>query len=501
MFIKKKLFLTKLLICFFSFFSFAQGSTNECKSVLDFLTSPGIKIHNLLEGNPIFNVIQKTNVRDILTTPTGLFYNKNDFLSPQIDINFFFTQIPGGIAFPSKELQHVFNMSTIDNIFKLSSILLNGKQYSSIDFPFIINTFGYITVNDVRLGSIIQGSYELQKNILLYGQIPWTYNAYYLSLPSETQSTISTEISQLQLNKHQNKKNESGRDIIIEHTVADFFGLERSILGLLYKSEQEQVNIEARLLLPPAIIKQGIIGGNFKNIPELKPEFSFKKFIVNILEPSTTGYETNIDRLFTNTIDQIVSTIYGNSFGQNGYGLSPSIHLRFPIKHALSLNLYGTYIYNFETKRILYGYKNTLTKFPKIDENTTETEACKILSLFDKELINKISLYPVDVYFSQGNETQGTISIQSTNINEKICLGIDMWHKFSTQITGQSYRKNIIIPQRQFDATQINLFVDVELFRKIKESDITFQFLFQSTLYATGIGKEYGGKIQLTYTF
>lgn len=500
---KKKLFLKKLFFSLVSIFYLAIKPDEECKSVISFLTSPGIKIENLLYEDSPFNLIRTTNTRDILTTPTGLFYNQNNFFLPQVNIDFFFIQISGGIALSpdSKELISLFNMPTIDGVFKLSSVLLNGKQYSAIDFPFILNTFRYITVNDIRLGSIIQGSHEIKKNILLYAQIPFTYNAYYLSLPPETQSTLSTEIAKLQFSEKENKNKKDERNVIIEHTVADFFGIERSIIGLLYKSEEERVNIEGRIFFPSGIIKRGIIGGNFSNIPEIIPQFSFKQFIFDILAPSTIKYETNIDSVFTNTIDKIVGTIYGNAFGQDGYGISPSIYLRFPIEKSLSLNLYGTYIYNFSTKKTIYGYKNTLTNVPKIKENITETEACTILSLFDQEFANKISLYPANVLFSYGNETQGSISIQSTNSKEKISLGLDMWHKFSTQITGNSGIKNIIIPERQFDATQINLFVDLELFKNLKNSDIIIQFLFQSSLYAVGIGKEYGGKIQLTYVY
>lgn len=500
---KKKLFLKKLFSAIVSVLFLAIRADEECKSVLAFLTSPDIKIQNLLYENSPFNLIQTTNTRDILTTPTGLFYNKNNFFLPEVSIDFFFIQIPGGIALSpnSKELISLFNMPTIDSIFKLSSILLNGKQYSAIDFPFILNTLKYVTVNDIKLGSIIQGSYEIKKNILLYAQIPLTYNAYYLSLPPETQSTISTEIAQLQFSKKENKSKKNERSLIIEHTVADFFGIERSIVGLVYKSEEERINIEGRIFFPSTIIKRGIIGGNFNNIPEMTPQFSFKQFIFDILEPSATKYETNINSLFTNTIDKIVGTIYGNAFGQNGYGISPSIYLRFPIEKSLSLNLYGTYLHNFSKKKILYGYQNTLTNFPKIKENITENEACNILSLFNKEFANKISLYPVQASLSHGNETQVSISIQSTNSKEKICLGLDMWHKFSTQIKGNWQSKNIIIPEKQFDATQINLFVDLELFKNIKNNDIIIQFLFQSSLYAVGIGKEYGGKIQLTYVY
>ena len=87
---KKKLFLKKLFFSLVSIFYLAIKPDEECKSVISFLTSPGIKIENLLYEDSPFNLIRTTNTRDILTTPTGLFYNQNNFFLPQVNIDFFF---------------------------------------------------------------------------------------------------------------------------------------------------------------------------------------------------------------------------------------------------------------------------------------------------------------------------------------------------------------------------------------------------------------------------
>lgn len=483
-----------------------RTNDHTCLDILALLTSPDIQITQFLKSY-FYKEITNTVIRDILTTPTELYYNNSDFFNEHINVNISVLAMPDGIFFNScsKNISTVFNTAgLVSSFMKIEQSLLNGTKYASLNIPLLSECLYYIGTNAIKTTAVLEGMYEFNNNFYCYAQIPLTYQLYYPSIPSEMQSTISMEITQLNFdplaNQSHLKENENSKNIIINHSVADFFGLERSIFALHYNIFEEISGLELRMFIPGCIFQRGIIGGDFSSSLNKNTAFSFKDFILNIIDPLTEKNSGSCETLLLNSADSLVAATYGNAFKNKSFALSPSLQVHFPLSFSMYINGYFSYIYNFPYQKIAFGYTPINKKNYDLSyETTNEKEACQILSFFDAEFINRIQLEPFPSRFFDGSELQGSISIQTVTSTESIILGLDLWHK----------KKSIVQPLNKVDlffsesaaATQINLFSSLELFKNTACHAFTIQFLIQASLYSSGIGKDFGGKIQLEYFY
>lgn len=496
----------KFILSFLILSSFLYSSDSDCITVLNFLTSSQINITELLKTY-LYKRVNSINQRNIVTTPTGLYYNNSDFFSNHLSLNVFCLTMPSGVYFTecSNKLSSLFNLSEIVNKFiVITDNILSGTKYASLNLPMLAKCVDYIAVNGIRTGGIAEGMFEINKSCFAYFQLPLLYQLYYISVPSEMQSTISMEITQLNfdpLAAETNKLYEnSSRDVIIQHSVFDTFGFDRSILGFHYNFFEEVFGLDCRLFFPGKDIKEGIIGGNFSlACLTNKVKFSFKDLILGFIDPVLEKKNLVFENLLLDSIDKLVLATYYKPFKNSFYGISPALQMRIPIMSELFLNGYLSYVYNFSKQSIAYGYVPCdKTKF-NLNYNTEDPqEACQILSFFGNEFVNRISLQPINSTLCEGDEFQGVFSIQSQTSSESILLGIDLWAKNESKNIPAS---NTIIYGNVPSACQFNLFTALELYKTFCNNPFNIQFFIQATTYSSGIGKEFGGKVQIEFFY
>ncbi len=476
----------------------------NCKDIFQFLYQT-VSLKDVLSEN-IFNLYgaQGINYRNIVTTPIGLYYNNIDSLFNNFGINIFYLEMPNGVLFgESNKVSAIIDPKGLVDFYNEKIIsLLKNTVYGSINVPFLGEALDYINILQKRLGCIIQGAYQLNNDVFMYLQLPFVYTIYHPNMPSELQGAISMEVAQFNFSPNKievnsiNKNN--SRDLIIKHTVYDTFGLDKSVLGISAKWCDEIINTDLRLLLPGMDIFENNIGGNYENAKNKFSELGLKKLLINLINDESN--KINFDEIgskFLIGFDRLVFSTYYNSFAYQPLGISPSLLIQIPLPKLIFIDFYLSYIYNFSQSRIGCGMKKYKQQLDDtIDfENLSIEDACKDFNILVEILEQKLIPELFEGTFYSGNEYQTSLSLRSTISDTAVAIGLDYWHKEKSFIL--PLMPNSLIIEQSNKAYQLNSFVNFEYYTYLFCFPISISAFFQATLSSSGIGKEYGGKLQL----
>lgn len=512
---KKKFSLAQfilLFLCNMSLYNVIHVSAlANCKDIFQFLyQNSGLK--DLLKEN-IFNTYgaRGINYRSVVTTPIGLYYNQTDSLFNNFSIAFFYLNTPNGVLFgENNNLSALINTRSLVDLYSQKIIsLLEDTPYVSFNAPFFGQSFYYINIIQKRFGFTIQGAFELSNNLFMYGQLPFIYNIYYPSIPSEIQAVISMEVAQFGFNQNElqtghnfNKKNTS-RDIIINHTVYDTFGLDKSVIGICSKWCDEIINTELRLLLPGRDIFQNNIGGDYEKSKNKISSLQLKDLLINLIH-GTGNNNIDINDLKSKILigfDRVILGSYYNPLSYQTLGISPSIICHIPCSNKIFIDTYLSYIYNFSQKVIGCGMREYNNQFDHVIdfENLSEVNACQYLESFTKILEEKLIPELCEGTLSNGAEYQAALAIRSTVSDMSLVLGMDFWYRALSVFIPVFPNKLLINTMNA--AMQWNGFFNFEYYIDICSLPLTISCIFQTTLFSKGIGSEFGGKLQLSMQY
>lgn len=478
---------------------------DQCSPIVQFLFNT-LKIQNIVK-NSFFNLYGSGCIveRSIITTPIGLYYNFQQNTFNNINASFFILNSNRGISFNNKNSISAFITpeSYIKNINEHIFPFLKNTRYESFNLPFFGETLDYISVYAKRIGFILNGTYQFNDNIAAYIQLPFVYKVFHPNMPSEIQGVISMEVDQIFSNDNilqekpvRNQKN--SRDIIIEHSVIDFFGVSNSVLGIMKKLCDEKFIIEGRILLPGKNFYSQILGGNIEKAFNINSNsISIKNTLIDLITNNkiTDQNSQKIKNMLYTITDRTVLGSYYNSLNDEPLGFSPSIIAKIPLKKGFYIDFYGTYIYSFNQERKGIGMKNNYTynsKNYENSENLSEKESCDLLSYFTHILEERFIPSPINGIFIHGNQFQASFEIRSSVSDMTVSLGLDAWHKTKSSFIPS--QMNIII-DTLISTTQCNLFSNFEYYGYICQIPFTLQFIAQATIYSYNISKDFGGQI------
>jgi hypothetical protein len=489
--------------------SFLSASVN-CKDLFQFLyQNSGLK--DILKEN-IFNTFgaKGINYRSFVTTPIGLYYNGTDAFCNNISGALFYLTTPKGVILGEKNsFSALINSRSLVDLYSDKIInLLQDTPYVSFNAPFLGQAFDYISILQKRIGFSLQGAYQLNNNLFMYAQLPFIYTIYYPSIPSEIQGVISMEVAQFGFNQDVAEqdflpKKKNSRDLIIEHTVYDTFGLDRSVIGFYSQWCNEIINTELRFLFPGKDIFQNNIGGNYENAKKKIPSLDLKNILMGLID-RTNADKINLEELQSNLLsgfDRVILGSYYNPLSYQTMGISPSLICRIPCNNRIFFDGYLSYVYNFSKQVIGAGMRCYDNQFEnEIDFDTiSESDACKYLDSFTRILEQKLIPELCSGTLSNGAEYQAALSIRSTVSDMSLALGADFWYRAASLFLPAV--PNVLAMQSINAAMQLNGFFNFEYYIDSFCMPFTISCIFQATLYSQGIGAEYGGKIQATMQY
>jgi hypothetical protein len=487
------------------------SALTDCKDIFQFLyQNSGLK--DLLQEN-IFNIYgaRGINYRSVVTTPIGLYYNQTDSLFNNFSIAFLYLNTPNGVLFgENNNLSALINTRSLVDLYsqKISNFL-EDTPYLSFNAPFFGQSFHYINIIQNRFAFMVQGAFELSNRFFLYGQLPFIYNIYYPSIPSEIQAMISMEITQFGFNQKELEagnnsiKKNTSRDVIINHSVYDTFGLDKSVIGIGSKWCDEMINTELRLLLPGRDIFQNSIGGDYEKAKNKISSLQLKNLLINIID-GTGNNKIDINDLKSKILtgfDRVVLGSYYNPLSYQTLGISPSMIFHIPCNNKIFIDAYLTYIYNFSQEVIGCGMRKYNNQFDRVIdfENLSEVNACKDLDSFTKILESKLIPELYEGTLSNGAEYQAALCIRSTVSDMSVGLGTDFW--YCAQSVFMPINPNKLLINTINPAMQWNGFFNFEYYIDFCSMPLTISCFFQATVFSKGIGKEYGGKLQLSMQY
>jgi hypothetical protein len=488
-----------------------QLCSQKCSTIIEFFFNT-LKL-NTIPKQPIFKLYGSSGIteRSIVTTPIGLYYNFQQNTFSNISIDFLLLNSVNGVYFGSDNRVSSFIMpeSYIKGITSNIYPFLQNTRYEIFDLPFFGQSLDFISIEAKRLTCMINGTYAFNDTCFSYIQVPCIYKVFHPSMPSEIQGAISMEVSQLSsvdnqlLNQHSIGSQESSRDIIIEHSVVDFFGVDNIVFGLGKKIFDEKIIFDGRILLPGKNIRDNIIGGNIKKGFNYKQRLSLKNILIELIENNSLleAEQGKIKNMLFTMVDRIVLGSYYNSCDDMCPGLSPSIVAKIPIVKGFFLDFYGSYIYSFNQERAGIGIvKNDEYNEDdyKSREDLSEKEACRVLSKFSKILYNRFIPVPCYGVFIPGGQFQGSFAVRSTVSDMTVALGVDAWHKKASEFIPST---NALDIADLLSSTQCNLFFNFEYYGYFCSIPYSFQCMGQITVYSQNISKDFGGKISLAIEY
>lgn len=481
----------------------------DCSAILNLLYNT-LGVDQIITKN-IVNTYGSNAVieRSFVTTPVGLYYLNQDSLYSHFSLNIFYLVIPEGVVFGK-------NGNTIGALFCPQSLVpfynnkitdfLDQTPYSIVDFSYLAKMFNFINVIEKKVGCSVDGAYQLDSGLLIYMQFPFIFKVFHPSMPSEMQSVISMETAQFGFNPSIPSQNtlsgRSSRDILMKHSVYDTFGIENPVIGIYKDFFEETIGVELRCLLPGIDIFTSSIGGEYSRSLSNKIQKNYLRYLlesmINNPQNKPLDYEVLKNNILT-AVDRIIYSGYYLPYSYDPFSLSPSIILKIPLGKGFFINTYLSYIYSFskERKGVVNKEVHNIFLEPINIDNLQTQKACNLLDLLLQDLSNKIIPTVAEGYFFPGYQLQGNIVLKTVVSDMSISLGADMWFKSASMFTTNFCEKSVYYSDLS-SACQLNGFVNIELYRDFFCFPITFSFAAQASVYAEGIGKEFGGKIQLS---
>jgi hypothetical protein len=507
------------LTIFFILFKDIKSSTGntDYKAILDFLLLPDIQMNTLLQKY-VYDNSNKASCRDLLTLPILLYNNITYPYKTNININFFYSGILTGVYF--NECQKGINsiVDTGDLSKRVNDIFekfFSSTPYAASNFPLIGDLFENVIINQQRLGFAIDGAWA-NDCFAIYAQVPFLYQINYISTDSQTQNRLSDELNALIDSNPKMPNNPTApQDFIKQHLVADFFGIDRSLVGLIIKNiSNKPINIELRFFIPTgAEFKSGLIGGNYLNTPIEKTSFSLIPFVEDFFNPNNkkeynpVSGKSSFENLFELMLDRITDAGFNMPFSNKPFAISPSFIADFDLGKGFIVSYYGTYIYEFSKSIYKYGYyKVDLKEFDLPYNTMNNKEAYETLLFFDEQFKERVLLKPFYAIVTPGWQVQSNIAIITKCKDVSTRLGVDFWYQSSESIKiSEENNKNLNIKKLYFtnkdSSTQIKIFGSIDLLRNYLEIPWSFMFKAEIPVYTYSFGKEFGLSIVIETVF
>jgi hypothetical protein len=511
--------------------SINNSYNSDCMSYKDMLSlivgSP-INMNEMLEKY-IYRYTNKIVTRDILTMPIGLYNNEPYAYQDKIGLNLFYSGISQGVYFNN-------NLTGINNVVDVGDLtqqindifesLFSSSKFASANFPLIGDLFENIIIRQQRLGGVIQGGYNLG-NFCVYAQIPLEYQIQYIFATPEAQSKLTDELDNLvdhgevyeKLNNDCNGDSDSSLNFIKETMVADYFGLDRSVLGLVYKNICESpASLEFRIFTPGLDFKKGLIGGNYSNVANQKSDFNFVKFLQGVLsDKNSTCYdavssENSFENIFKLMLSRVTDATYNVPFSSKSWAFSPSLILSFDLGKGFYFDSYLTYIYSIPNEQTKYGYKSINPKLYNINyaeilkDDAPQSYAYDTLNFFGEQFKERILLEPFSVIVDPGWELQYNFALVTLDMDTSTRCGFDIWYKSAETFSGISLidfeSNNLKLNYTNTcSAIQGKVFAGLETLKDFCCLTWFIGARIDATVFSNGIGKEFGFSINLETLF
>lgn len=467
---------------------------------------------------PIFSLfgVNGNVMRPILTNPSMIYYHGRENTFSNVTISgFLFLSGNNGIFFNGKHSAFGFInlVGTAKKIMEYGTALQN-TQYELLNFPFLAESINSVNIQNKAIGFTLEGTYQLDEDLFLYTQIPFVYNILHPWLPSEVQGRYSTAVGYIFDNNSVMARNndmtsidkKSSRDVIIEKTVVDSFGIANTIIGLGRKFCDEKIFIEGRVFLPGYTIKSAMLGGNMKKGLEVFPRIPMKIIIDSLIEQKELPSDLMLDiqSAFSAISNRVVLGSYYYEQSDDFWRISPSLVLQLPIGYSFYADCYLTYIYSFNMmKPCVAMCANDTHLAGKIAEinsisSFSDKTVCELIdnafSVWEHYLVPGV-FYGTWV---PGNQFQGSFSLRSQVPDMTIACGVDTWYQGQSTCIPQKqgWIVNIIDP-----AVQCNLFFNFEYYFTLCCLPVAFQCMVQATVFNRNIQEQYGGKLSFSVEY
>lgn len=449
-------------------------------------------------------------VRPCLTNPILLYYNNTQNTFSNIGASVYMLSSREGVFF--KDINNISGfidfVGTAKNVVNYSNAIEN-TQYELLNFPFLAESMYSVAIKNKMLGFVLEGTYEYGDSAFFYCQMPFQYSIFYPSLPSEIQGRFSTAVgyalkpSSDDLSIAPNPVQKSSRDVIIENTVVDSFGLTNTILGCGKKICDERIIIEGRIFLPGKTFKSGLVGGQIIDGFSYLPNIPVKVIIDNIIEQKELPYSLLLDLEMAGQYisKRVILGSYYYDPAEEPCRVSPSCILKMPIGYSFYADFYVSYIYSFskEARGIAMQKNNSQLESKIANINSfsgkySEEESCNIVNTALDVWKNYLVPVVCSGVYIPGQQFQGSFAIHSSASNLIVALGIDAWHQMESSF--RSSRDDLRICAMNA-ATQCNLFCNFEYYFDSDKFPLMIQCILQATVFNRNIQEDFGGKLSI----
>ena len=514
-FISKKLYFIVIILFILQYkHIYSKGYIDQekmsCKELFSLVIDAPFKLQKIVK-NQLYKNIRAYQQRSILTNPITL--PENSFLFNQDK------HLGMGIYFLSQPEIKFGNSSQITDIVNFNDFLgkdifdelLSLTEFGAINFPVIGDLFNYVSISSYIIPLILHGSYFINDTFCMYIQLPFNYQANFPSVPEQVATKFDVEFAQLEPRSiddgndpYAYQKKNICHDGIRKKVVADSFGIAQSVLGARWYFNDELLCLEARAFFPGMTFKRGLIGGDFTAANKTKTAFSMTSFISDVLNDNVVNAKEEFGTLFNSMLSRIIASTYDTSNQYDPAAISSTVSGLVPLHQNIFLSLYGSYLYNFASKKTMYGYVPIqYASLAYIDDNNlSELQACQALRSLDEEAVHRIFLYGAEGGLQRGPEIQGIIGLK-TDVNDiAIHIGCDLWHRMAgdSWINNQRIASSLVFHQPT-SASMINGFFKVDIFTDYSIGTFAFSFSGQGSFIAKNIGMMFGLGLDCSFIF
>lgn len=467
----------------------------------------------------IYENTNRAICRNPLTLPINLYNNSAYSMQNNLTLNVFYIGLFDGIYFNDHQnnITSVINVGNLTNeVNDLFEKLFSLTQFSSVNFPLIGDLFENIQIRQQRFGGIFQGGYNINNNFLCYLQVPLMYQIQYIYVNQQEQEKLTDELDVL--SEHGTvvpvyPQTDYSETFIKNSMVVDYFGIDRSCIGLLYKDFFcLPISLELRVFLPTGCeMKYGLIGSNYSNTYKDNVSFNLPLFLRNMMSSygsncfNPSSGEDNFENIFYNMLRKITDATYNFPFSQKPLALSPSFLMSIDLGRGFFVDTYLTYIYEIPKTLNRYGYSVVNSKLFNLDyENMNETESYNTLLFFGEEFLERIILKSFDATVYSGQIFQANMALVTMVSDISTRLGFDFWYQAPEKVIpntcNYNIMNNIIFTQKDY-SMQGKVFGNLEIMKDWCNISWLFGAKFEATIVSEGIGKEFGlgGIIQAAF--
>ena len=500
----------------FIFYNNRLNASSSCsESCKDLLALYNEFFPNFLNID-FFKNTNNITVRDVTSIPiiyVNSFLDKNK--KDKISINFFYSGILSGVNFTknSKSLNSVLNFGNFIKKNKpLFEFISKIDSLSIINFQLLENIADYFKIQQHRVGATIDGFFNF-KNIDFFFQVPFIYQINNVYIEPSKKELIENEFDSISNGSKNDSSDKFTENFVKKNFTPDFIGFDRPLIGV-QKNIIDNLDIEFFTKLPFGFqFKEGLIGGNFKNVHKETVDFKFSEevnLMLKLLGESCADSElannTFLDLLGA-SLRKISDAVFYIPFSEKPLSLGTGLTFNLELKNEVNLILNSRISYNFDFQKYRYGFSKSDEKFFSSLDYSTEDEikACSILDQLDNEFIKRVLLVPFKAYINRPFEFQNSIFLVSNTDSFNFKIGTDLWYKSAEKL----YFKNENLPDlnniyytESSSAIQNSFIIGLTKNKNLKNDKmVNFSLDCSLPIYSYGIGKELTASIKLEIIF